>query len=193
MVFEPGFERLGVHGAVVGLGRDGASQAQAADEGDRLVMAMRNSATQAFAAPSSAVPTRHVGRRPRLVDEHPFQRIEVELAVEPSPPPFKDVRAVLFAGVRRLLWNGPPLLRRRKVAGGSKGGMGMDIAVLGVDLGKNVCSVVGLDASGAVVMRRKVRRETLVALAEKLCSMRCRDGGLLRRPSSRSGVRRSRP
>jgi transposase len=44
----------------------------------------------------------------------------------------------------------------------------MDIAVLGVDLGKNVCSVVGLDASGAVVMRRKVRRETLIALAEKL-------------------------
>ena len=46
--------------------------------------------------------------------------------------------------------------------------MGMDIAVLGVDLGKNVCSVVGLDTSGAVVMRRKVRRETLIALAEKL-------------------------
>ena len=44
----------------------------------------------------------------------------------------------------------------------------MDITVLGVDLGKNVCSVVGLDASGAVVMRRKVRRETLIALAEKL-------------------------
>jgi transposase len=46
----------------------------------------------------------------------------------------------------------------------------MDIAVLGIDLGKNACSVVGLDASGAVVMRRKVRRETLVALAEKLPS-----------------------
>ena len=44
----------------------------------------------------------------------------------------------------------------------------MNISVLGVDLGKNVCSVVGLDASGAVVMRRKVRRETLIALAEKL-------------------------
>ena len=44
----------------------------------------------------------------------------------------------------------------------------MDISVLGVDLGVNVCSVVGLDASGAVVMRRKVRRETLIALAEKL-------------------------
>jgi len=44
----------------------------------------------------------------------------------------------------------------------------MDIAVLGVDLGKNVCSVVGLDMSGAVMMRRKVRRETLVKLAEQL-------------------------
>jgi transposase len=47
--------------------------------------------------------------------------------------------------------------------------MGMDIAVvLGVDLGKNVCSVVGLDASGAVVMGRKVRRETLIRLSETL-------------------------
>jgi hypothetical protein len=42
------------------------------------------------------------------------------------------------------------------------------ISVLGVDLGKTVCSVVGLDASGAVVMRRKMRRETLIRLAEKL-------------------------
>jgi transposase len=42
------------------------------------------------------------------------------------------------------------------------------ISVLGVDLGKNICSVVGLDGSGAVVMRRRVRRETLIALAEKL-------------------------
>jgi transposase len=42
------------------------------------------------------------------------------------------------------------------------------ISVLGVDLGKNVCSVVGLDSAGAVVMRRKMRRETLVTLAEKL-------------------------
>jgi transposase len=43
-----------------------------------------------------------------------------------------------------------------------------NIAVLGVDLSKNVCSVVGLDASGAVVMRRRMRRETLIGLAEKL-------------------------
>ena len=42
------------------------------------------------------------------------------------------------------------------------------ISVLGIDLSKNVCSIVSLNTSGAVVMRRKVRRETLIALAEKL-------------------------
>ena len=44
----------------------------------------------------------------------------------------------------------------------------MRIAVLGVDLGKNVCSLVGLNASGAVVLRRRAKRETLIALAAKL-------------------------
>ena len=44
----------------------------------------------------------------------------------------------------------------------------MDISVLGIDLGKNVCSLVGLDARGAVVMRRRMRRETLIVLAAKL-------------------------
>ena len=44
----------------------------------------------------------------------------------------------------------------------------MLISVLGIDLGKNVCSLAGLDESGAVVLRRRVRRETLVKLVEKL-------------------------
>jgi len=44
----------------------------------------------------------------------------------------------------------------------------MKISVLGIDLGKNVCSVVGLDASGAVVLRRRVRRDTLIGLVAKL-------------------------
>jgi transposase len=43
-----------------------------------------------------------------------------------------------------------------------------DVKVIGVDLGKNVCSLVGLDAAGAVVLRRRVRREGLVALLTKL-------------------------
>ena len=109
-MLKPGFEGLGVHGVVVGLGCDDASQAQAEDEGDRFVMPMRNAAAQTLAAPAPTVAARHVGRRRGLVDEHQFQRIEVELTIEPPPPPFKDVGPVLFTRVRRLLWNGPPLL-----------------------------------------------------------------------------------
>ena len=42
------------------------------------------------------------------------------------------------------------------------------IAVLGIDLGKNSCSVAGLDTSGAVVLRRRIRREGVVAFAAAL-------------------------
>jgi transposase len=44
----------------------------------------------------------------------------------------------------------------------------MQIAVLGVDLGKNSCSVVGLDAGGSVVLRRRMRRDGVIKLAAKL-------------------------
>src|SRR5436190_22671364 len=44
----------------------------------------------------------------------------------------------------------------------------MEVVVLGIDLGKNVCSIVGLDASGAVGLRRRIRRDKLVELAGKL-------------------------
>ena len=40
----------------------------------------------------------------------------------------------------------------------------MTIVILGIDLGKNSCSVVGLDESGAVVLRRRMRRQTTSAL-----------------------------
>lgn len=42
------------------------------------------------------------------------------------------------------------------------------IAVLGIDLGKNVCSLVGLDETGKVVLRRRVKRDGLPAFAERL-------------------------
>ena len=44
----------------------------------------------------------------------------------------------------------------------------MSIVILGVDLGKNACSVVGVDAAGAVVVRRSMRRQTLVDYVAKL-------------------------
>jgi hypothetical protein len=44
----------------------------------------------------------------------------------------------------------------------------MQIAVLGIDLGKNSCSVVGLDAAGRAVLRRRVSRDGVVKLAAGL-------------------------
>ena len=42
------------------------------------------------------------------------------------------------------------------------------IAVLGIDLGKNVCSLAGLDETGKVVLRRRMKREGLSAFVERL-------------------------
>lgn len=44
----------------------------------------------------------------------------------------------------------------------------MSIVTLGVDLGKTVCSLVGLDAAGKVVMRKRLRRAGLVAFVLNL-------------------------
>lgn len=44
----------------------------------------------------------------------------------------------------------------------------MSIVILGVDLGKNSCSVVGVDSAGAVVVRRSMRRQTLIDYVIKL-------------------------
>ena len=44
----------------------------------------------------------------------------------------------------------------------------MRIAVLGIDLGKNVCSMVGLDGSGAIVLRRRAKRDLLAEFVGKL-------------------------
>jgi transposase len=44
----------------------------------------------------------------------------------------------------------------------------MQTAVLGIDLGKNSCSVVGLNGTGEVVLRRRMRRDSLVTLTSSL-------------------------
>ena len=44
----------------------------------------------------------------------------------------------------------------------------MSIVIVGIDLGKNSCSIVGLDSLGAVVVRRRLRRDGVIAFASKL-------------------------
>lgn len=44
----------------------------------------------------------------------------------------------------------------------------MAIVVLGIDLGKNSCSLVGLDGMGSVILRRRLRRELVAGFVEGL-------------------------
>ena len=44
----------------------------------------------------------------------------------------------------------------------------MQISILGICIGKNSCSVVGVDDRGAVVFRRAMRRQTSMDFVEKL-------------------------
>jgi transposase len=44
----------------------------------------------------------------------------------------------------------------------------MQIAVLGIDLGKNSCSLVGLDQAGAVIKRRRMRPESIPAFTKTM-------------------------
>jgi len=49
----------------------------------------------------------------------------------------------------------------------------MSIVILGIDLGKNSCGIVGLDTNGSVIVRRRMRRDGVIAFAAKLppCTM----------------------
>jgi hypothetical protein len=42
----------------------------------------------------------------------------------------------------------------------------MQIAVLGIDLGKNSCSLVGLDGQGKAVKRRRMRPASIVGFTK---------------------------
>jgi len=44
----------------------------------------------------------------------------------------------------------------------------MDIVILGIDLGKNSCSLAGLDASGRVILRRRMRRSSVEGFVKGL-------------------------
>ena len=44
----------------------------------------------------------------------------------------------------------------------------MQLSIIGIDLGKSSCSLVGLDAAGKVVVRRRMRRDTVVEFCSKV-------------------------
>ena len=44
----------------------------------------------------------------------------------------------------------------------------MDISVLGIDLGKTVCSLAGVDGTGVVIMRKRVQSFRLLEFLARL-------------------------
>src|ERR1700758_238322 len=72
--------------------------------------------------------------------------------------------------IRRLMeWPAPfPPVYRPRTTGRKESVMANVIAVLGIDLGKNSCSLAGLDASGAVIKRRRMRPQNVAAFTAKL-------------------------
>ncbi len=49
----------------------------------------------------------------------------------------------------------------------------MTVVTLGIDLGKNLCSLVGMDGAGRVVLRKRLRRARVVSFTGNLpaCTM----------------------
>ncbi len=67
------------------------------------------------------------------------------------------------------LWNGPPSFGIVELPNHvERSGTMKNIAILGIDLGTNVRSLVGLDGVGTVVLRRRMKREGMPAFAERL-------------------------
>jgi transposase len=69
----------------------------------------------------------------------------------------------------------------------------MPIAVLGIDLGKNSCSVAGLHVNGAVVLRRRMTREGFGGICQQAADLHRGDGSVLRRALPGSDVCLARP
>ena len=69
----------------------------------------------------------------------------------------------------------------------------MQVAVLGIDLGKNSCSIIGLNGTGEVVLRRRMRRDTLVTPGVLAATVHRCHGALLRSSSSGASARGSGP
>ena len=133
-------------------------------------MTVRKAHPQALALQAAAMAAGHVGGGPGLIDEHETLRLQIDLALEPFITPLQDVGSVLLEGIASLYGMARPFSPASDmmlVLEEERSGP-MSIVILGVDLGKNACSVVGVDSAGAVVVRRSMRRQTLIDYVAKL-------------------------
>src|SRR5579859_6319574 len=78
--------------------------------------------------------------------------------------------ALLAVGLDNVFmeWPAPALRHRIRCRCLNREERAMTILLLGIDLGKNSCSLAGLDERGAVVLRRRMQPATVVTFAAKL-------------------------
>ncbi len=81
------------------------------------------------------------------------------------------VTGTVLAAVVAVKGDGPPTLPSHS-ATERETMTKSDIAILGIDLGKKSCSLAGLDASGAVVLRRRMTRNGVLRFVATLSRWR---------------------
>ena len=110
--------------------------------------------------------------------------------VFPSEVPKAEIEPMPCNGLYRMARPPGAINDDRSSMRGERSGP-MGIVVLGIDLGKNVCSIVGLDGEGRVVVRRRMTRAR-DRVRQRTSVLHDGDGGVLRRPSSWSVAGRAR-
>ncbi len=96
------FEPIAVDRSVEHHRRDHPAHSQPRDQRGRYAVTMREAHPQPLAFWSAAMAAGHVGRGPRLVDEHQPLGGKIALAVEPAPALPQDVGPVLLDRVAGL-------------------------------------------------------------------------------------------
>ncbi len=104
-------EQLGVDCSVEHIRSDYAVFAQAADEAQRLAVAMRDSGDETLANGRPAVSARHVGLDRRLVEKDQTPWFEAGLAEAPLRTGLRDIGTLLFGGMQRFFLCVKPSLR----------------------------------------------------------------------------------
>jgi hypothetical protein len=99
-LYDPGLKTLAVDRSIEHARSDDAIAAQTGDKGQRLAMTVRHLRDQALTFGATTMQSGHVGLRPGFIDEDQSSGGDLVLVLLPLPPPSRDVRAILFAGVQ---------------------------------------------------------------------------------------------
>jgi hypothetical protein len=95
-LFDVGEEACAVDRAVEDAGRVDAIDTQSGEERHRLPMAVRNLGRQTATTLVPSPQRRHVGLRPRLVDEDETGWVDLLLVASPALAAARDVRPILL-------------------------------------------------------------------------------------------------